>query len=127
MSINIYKIYTQEHYNVYYTPSPIDFGNPPSVVTVQDEGSRHNLSGILSQLLDLTTTQIISVATTISSTTNQATITRHIIIIITRLLTTMLTLILASQYVVQNRTTQVKTTSLTISRGWSIVVIMTES
>ena len=40
---------------VYYTPSPIGFGNPPSVVTVQDEGSRHNLSGILSQLLDLTT------------------------------------------------------------------------
>ena len=32
---------------VYYTPSPIGFGNPPSVVTVQDEGSRHNLSGIL--------------------------------------------------------------------------------
>ena len=44
---------------VYYTPSPIGFGNPPSVVTVQDEGSRHNLSGILSQLPDLTTTQII--------------------------------------------------------------------
>ena len=40
---------------VYYTPSPIGFGNPPSVVTVQDEGSRHNLSGILSQLPDLTT------------------------------------------------------------------------
>ena len=36
----------------YYTPSPIGFGNPPSVVTVQDEGSRHNLSGILSQLPD---------------------------------------------------------------------------
>ena len=45
--------------HVYYTPSPIGFGNPPSVVTVQDEGSRHNLSGILSQLPDLTTTQII--------------------------------------------------------------------
>ena len=44
---------------VYYTPSPIGFGNPSSVVTVQDEGSRHNLSGILSQLPDLTTTQII--------------------------------------------------------------------
>ena len=44
---------------VLYTPSPIGFGNPPSVVTVQDEGSRHNLSGILSQLPDLTTTQII--------------------------------------------------------------------
>ena len=44
---------------VYYTPSPLGFGNPPSVLTVQDEGSRHNLSGILSQLLDLTSTQII--------------------------------------------------------------------
>ena len=43
---------------VYYTPSPIAFGNPPSVVTVQDESSRHNLSGILSQLPDLPTTQI---------------------------------------------------------------------
>ena len=42
---------------VYYTP--IGFGNPPSVVTVQDEDSRHNLSGILSQLPELTTTQII--------------------------------------------------------------------
>ena len=40
---------------VYYTPSPIGFGNPPSVVTVQDEGSSNNLSGILSQLPDLTT------------------------------------------------------------------------
>ena len=39
---------------VYYTPSPIGFGNP-----VQDEGSRHNLSGILSQLPDLTSTQIV--------------------------------------------------------------------
>ena len=28
---------------VYYTPSPIGSGNPPSVVTVQDKGSRHNL------------------------------------------------------------------------------------
>ena len=37
---------------VYYTPSPIGFGNPPSVLTVQDEGSRHNLSGILSQIPD---------------------------------------------------------------------------
>ena len=37
---------------VYYTPSPIGFGNPPSVLTVQDEGSRHNLS---SQIPDLTT------------------------------------------------------------------------
>ena len=44
---------------VYYTPSLIGFGNPPSVVTVQDEGRRHNLSGILSQLPDLTSTQII--------------------------------------------------------------------
>ena len=40
---------------VYYTPSPIGFGNPPSVLTLQGEGSRHNLSGILSQLPDLTT------------------------------------------------------------------------
>ena len=40
---------------VYYTPSPIGFGNPSSVLTVQDEGSRHNLSGILSQIPDLTT------------------------------------------------------------------------
>ena len=30
---------------VYYTPSPIGFGNPKSVLTVQNEGSRHNLSG----------------------------------------------------------------------------------
>ena len=44
---------------VYYTPSPIGLGNPPSLVAVQDEGSRHNLSGILSQLPDLTSTQII--------------------------------------------------------------------
>ena len=44
---------------VYYTPSPIGFGNPTSVLTVQDEGSRHNVSGILSQLPDLTSTQII--------------------------------------------------------------------
>ena len=44
---------------VYYTPSPIGFGNPTSVLTVQDDGSRHNLSGILSQLPDLTSTQII--------------------------------------------------------------------
>ena len=43
--------------NVYY--SPLGFSNPPSVLTVQDEGSRHNLSGILSQLPDLTSTQII--------------------------------------------------------------------
>ena len=42
---------------VYYTPSPIGFGNPPSVLTVQDEGSTHNLSGILSRLPDLTSTQ----------------------------------------------------------------------
>ena len=41
---------------VYYTPSPIGFSNPTSV---QDEGSRHNLSGILSQLPDLTSTQIV--------------------------------------------------------------------
>ena len=44
---------------IYYTPSPLGFGNPPSVLTVQDEGSRHNLSGILSQLPDLTSIQII--------------------------------------------------------------------
>ena len=44
---------------VYYAPSPLSFGNPPSVLTVQDEGSRHNLSGILSQIPDLTSTQII--------------------------------------------------------------------
>ena len=41
---------------VYCTPS---FSNPTSVLTVQDEGSRHNLSGILSQLPDLTSTQIV--------------------------------------------------------------------
>ena len=40
---------------VYYTPSPIGFGNPPTLLTLHDEGSRHNLSGILSQLPDLTT------------------------------------------------------------------------
>ena len=44
---------------VYYTPSPIGFSNPTSVLTVQYEGSRHNLSGILSQLRDLTSTQIV--------------------------------------------------------------------
>ena len=44
---------------VYYIPSPIGFSNPTSVLSVQDEGSRHNLSGILSQLPDLTSTQII--------------------------------------------------------------------
>ena len=44
---------------VYYSPSPLGFGNPTSVLTVQDEGSRHNLSGILSQLPYLTSTQII--------------------------------------------------------------------
>ena len=44
---------------VYYTPSPIGFGNPTSVLTLQDDGSRHNLSGILSQLPDLKSTQII--------------------------------------------------------------------
>ena len=44
---------------VYYTPSPLGFGNPTSVLRVQDEGSRHHLSGILSQLPDLTSTQII--------------------------------------------------------------------
>ena len=44
---------------VYYTPSPIGFSNPTSVLIVQDEGSRHNLSGILSQLPDLTSTQIV--------------------------------------------------------------------
>ena len=44
---------------VYYTPSPIGFSNPTSVLTVQDEGSRHNLSGLLSQLPDLTSTQIV--------------------------------------------------------------------
>ena len=40
---------------VYYTPSPIGFSNPTSVLTVQDEVSRHNLSGIS----DLTSTQIV--------------------------------------------------------------------
>ena len=44
---------------VYYTPNPIGFSNPTSVLTVQDEGSRHNLSGLLSQLPDLTSTQIV--------------------------------------------------------------------
>ena len=44
---------------VYYTPSSIGFSNPTSVLTVQDEGSRHNLSGILSQLPNLTSTQIV--------------------------------------------------------------------
>ena len=44
---------------VYYKPIPIGFSNPTSVVTVQDEGSRHNLRGILSQLPDLTSTQIV--------------------------------------------------------------------
>ena len=44
---------------VYYTPSPIGFNNPTSVLTVQNEGSRHNLSRILSQLPDLTSTQIV--------------------------------------------------------------------
>ena len=44
---------------VYYTPSPIGFGNHTSLLTVQDKGSRHNLSEILSQLPDLTSTQII--------------------------------------------------------------------
>ena len=44
---------------VYYTPSPIGFSNPTSVLTVQDKGSRHNLSGILSQLPCLTSTQIV--------------------------------------------------------------------
>ena len=44
---------------VYYTPSPIGFSNSTSVLTVQDEGSRHNLSGVLSQLPDLTSTQIV--------------------------------------------------------------------
>ena len=44
---------------VSYTPSPLGFGNPLSVLTVQEEGSRHNLSGLLSQLPDLTSIQII--------------------------------------------------------------------
>ena len=44
---------------VYYTPSPIGFSNHTSVLTVQDEGSRHNLSEILSHLPDLTSTQIV--------------------------------------------------------------------
>ena len=43
----------------YYTPSPLGFGNLPSFLTVQDEGSRHNLSGLLRQLPDLASTQII--------------------------------------------------------------------
>ena len=29
---------------VYYTPSPIGFSNPTSVLTVQDRRSKHNLS-----------------------------------------------------------------------------------
>ena len=44
---------------VYYSHSPLGFGNPTSVLTVPNEGSRHNLSGILSQLPDRTSTQII--------------------------------------------------------------------
>ena len=44
---------------VYYTPSPIGFSNLTSVLTVQDEGSRHNLIGILSLLPDPTSTQIV--------------------------------------------------------------------
>ena len=41
-------------YSVFYTPSPIAFGNPLSVnLQVADERSRHNLSGILSQLPDM--------------------------------------------------------------------------
>ena len=44
---------------VYYTPSPIGFSSPTSVLTVQDEGSRQNPSGILSELPDLTSTQIV--------------------------------------------------------------------
>ena len=44
---------TSSSYSVFYTPSPIGFGNPPSVnLQVADEESRHNLSGILSQLPD---------------------------------------------------------------------------
>ena len=47
----------------------------------------------------------VSVLATTSSTTNQSTITRHsIIIVLPRLLINRLTLILASQYVVQNHT-----------------------
>ena len=41
-------------YSVYYTPSPNGFGNSPSVnLQMADERSRHSLSGILSQLPDL--------------------------------------------------------------------------
>ena len=47
---------TGSSYSAYYTPSPIGFGNPPSVNLEEvDEGSQHNLSGILSQLPDLST------------------------------------------------------------------------
>ena len=35
---------------IYFTPGTIGFGNPTSVLTVHDESSRHNLSGILSQI-----------------------------------------------------------------------------
>ena len=55
---------------VYYTPSPIGFSNPTSVLTVQDEGSRHNLSGLLSQLPDLTSTQIAISSSSLSSSSN---------------------------------------------------------
>ena len=45
---------TGSNYNVFYTPSPMTFGNPPSVnLQVAKEGSRLNLSGIFSQLPDL--------------------------------------------------------------------------
>ena len=45
---------TGSSYSVCYTPSHMAFGNPISVnLQVSDEGSRHNLSGILSQLPDL--------------------------------------------------------------------------
>ena len=50
---------TGVYFHPSYTPSPLGFSNPPSVLTEQDEGSRHNLSGILSQVPDLTSTQII--------------------------------------------------------------------
>ena len=52
---------------VYYTPSPIGFGNPPSVLTVQDEGSRHNLSGIpdlTTQIIEQPQQQLYTITTT---------------------------------------------------------------
>ena len=57
--VGILTTTTQQASSSTQAASPIGFGNPTSVLTVQDEGSRHNLSGILSQLPDLTSTQIV--------------------------------------------------------------------